>query len=283
MLRSPLTYRLLSFLSPLGLALAMASCDAGSSNGSGGGSCTAPSCSETARQNNSCTNNASIQLGKYRVLNNLWGMNHAGVSGSQCSWSTCNADSGISWGTEYDWSGGPSGQVTSYTAAILGWHFSTINPDSGLPVQLASRTPIDCSWSFKLKQTKASIQNVAYDIWLSTDPNAVGNTPPTDEVMIWLANSGGASPIGGSAVDTLALPSGNWALSEGTNATWRVHSFVRTGTAECTDLDLNDFFDFLVQKQFVEPEKYVIGIEAGTEVFSGAGSLTTDHFSCDVR
>jgi len=281
--RRPLSLRLLSSLSSVGLAFAITGCDAGSS-ASSSGDCKSPSCGETGRQNNSCSDGASIQLGKYRVLNNLWGMSHTGVVGSQCAWSTCGTESGISWGTEYNWAGGPAGQVTSYTAAILGWHFSTINPDSGLPVQLASRTNIDCSWSFKLDQTKASIQNVAYDIWLSPEANPVGNTRPTDEVMIWLFNSGGASPIGGSAVDTLSLPSGNFALSEGSNnGAWQVHSFVRTGTAECTDLNLNDFFDFLVQKRGLDAQKYVIGIEAGTEVFSGAGTLTTNHYSCDVR
>ena len=265
----------------LALALALTACDSGSSDTSGA-SCKAPSCSETTRQNNSCDPDASIQLGKYRVLNNLWGRNHTGVSGSQCTWSTCSDDNSIAWGTEYDWSGGPNGQVTSYVASILGWHFSTIPADSGLPIQLGLHQPINCSWSFKLKQTAASVQNVAYDIWLSDDPNATGATRPTDEVMIWLFNSGGASPIGGSAVETLSLPSGNWALSEGTNSTWKVHSFVRTAEADCSDLNLTEFFDILIQKYGVSPDKYVIGIEAGSEVFSGAGTLTTDHFSCDI-
>jgi xyloglucan-specific endo-beta-1,4-glucanase len=279
-----LSLRSVGCFSSIALALAFAGCDSGSSNESAG-SCKAPSCSDTTRQNNTCDNNGSIQLGKYRVLNNLWGMNHAGVTGSQCSWSTCSGDSGasgISWGTEYNWAGGPAGQVTSYTAAILGWHFSPIPPESGLPIQLSAHQPINCSWSFKVQQTASSIQNVAYDIWLSTEPNAVGDTRPTDEVMIWLYNSGGASPIGGGAVDTLSLKSGNWALSEGTNSTWKVHSFVRTGEADCTDLNLTDFFDFLIDKYGVSPDKYVIGIEAGSEVFSGAGTVTTDHFSCDI-
>ncbi|MGC4094145.1 MAG: hypothetical protein QM756_40790 [Polyangiaceae bacterium] len=281
MLRRVQTAYLLSVFAPI--ALALAACDVGSSNTDGGsaGDCRSPSCSETVKQNNTCVSDVSIPLGKYRVLNNLWGRNHAGVTGSQCSWSTCNTDSGISWGTEYSWFGGPSGEVTSYSAAILGWHWSAIGADTGLPVQLSAHTPINCSWSFKVKQTAVSVQNVAYDIWLSTSPDP-GNTSPTDEVMIWLYGSGAASPIGGTAVDTLSLPSGNFGLSEGRNGSWNVHSFVRTGTATCSDLNLSDFFDFLIEKRGLSPDKYVIGIEAGTEVFSGAGSVTTDHFSCEI-
>ncbi|HET9929179.1 MAG TPA: hypothetical protein VFQ35_00765, partial [Polyangiaceae bacterium] len=222
-----------------------------------------------------------------------WGMTHAGVTGSQCSWSTCNGDSGISWGTEYDWRGGPAGQVTSYAAVILGWHFSTIPADSGLPVMIGDHRAIDCSWSFNVKPTAPSTQNVAYDIWLSPDPAPTGSTRPTDEVMVWLYRSGPASPIGGTVVDTLSLPSGDFALSEGRNGPsgdtfvagvngWNVHSFVRTGSQPCSDLNLADFFDFLIEKYGVDPAKYVIGIEAGTEVFSGAGTLTTDHFSCNL-
>ncbi|MFZ5896630.1 MAG: GH12 family glycosyl hydrolase domain-containing protein [Myxococcota bacterium] len=282
MLRS---VRVLSYLSTLALALAAAGCDAGSSNVDSAGECKA-GCSDVAtRENNTCAANGEIKLGKYRVLNNLWGMNHTGVMGSQCAWTHCSSSdpsNGIAWGTEYNWAGGPGGEVTSYTAAILGWHFSTIPADSGLPVQLSTHTPINCSWDFDLKQTTASTQNVAYDIWLSPDPAPTGATRPTDEVMIWLFNSGGASPIGGTPVATFSHSSGNWSLSEGVNGSWKVHSFIRTATAECSDLDLNDFFEFLQEKNFIEPTKYVIGIEAGTEVFSGAGTLTTTHFSCEI-
>lgn len=277
----------------LSLSLALSGCDASSGGPQSGGDCKQPSCSETTRQNNSCNDGASIQLGKYRVLNNLWGKNHDGVTGSQCTWSTCGTDSGISWGTEYSWSNAPAGQVTSYSAAILGWHFSTISADSGLPVLLSDHRSMDCSWSFDVKSTAASTQNVAYDIWLSTDPAPTGTTRPTDEVMIWLYRAGAASPIGGTPVDTFSVPSGNFQLSEGRNGPtddtfvpgvngWNVHSFVRSGNEPCTDLNLTDFFDFLIEKHGVDPAKYVIGIEAGTEIFSGAGTVTTNHFSCTL-
>lgn len=274
------------------LALTFSACDTGGSAVTKA-ECAKPSCSEMTRQNNGCSDGAEIQLGKYRVLNNLWGMNHSGVHGSQCTWSTCNTASGISWGTEYDWSGGPVGEVTSYSAAILGWHFSTIPAESGLPLLLSEQRPIDCSWSFELKPTTASTQNVAYDIWLSREAAPTGATVPTDEVMIWLHRSGGASPIGGSPVEVLSLPSGNFALSEGRNGApgkefeegvtgWNVHSFVLSATAPCTDLNLTDFFDFLVERRGLDASKYVIGIEAGTEVFSGGGNLITNHFSCNL-
>ena len=293
---------LLSFSCVVPLSLALAGCDASSGGAESGGDCKQPSCSQTTRENNSCNDGASIQLGKYRVLNNLWGKNHAGVTGSQCTWSTCSSDSGISWGTEYSWSGGPVGQVTSYSAAILGWHFSTIPADSWFPVLLTDHRPIDCSWSFDVKTTAASTQNVAYDIWLSPEASPTGTTKPTDEVMIWLYRAGPASPIGGNAVDTLSLPSGNFALSEGRNGPsddtfeagvngWNVHSFVRTGNQPCSDLNITDFLDFLIEKHGLTTSvdvngqalpKSVIGIEAGTEIFSGGGTLTTNHFSCTL-
>ncbi len=269
----------------------VAGCDVGS-GGDGGAStalCMKPSCSETAQQGYSCDSGASLQLGKYRVLNNLWGKNSAGVMGQQCLWSTCNTEASISWGTDYSWFGAGTGQVVSYTAAILGWHFSTIPADSGLPVQLSSATRVACDWTFRLKQTQPSTQDVAYDIWLSTDPNPTGSTRPTDEVMIWLQNSSGASPIGGGTVATAQIDGGNWALHEGrSNASdanaWVVHSFLATtSSASCTSLHISEFFDYLVQQRGLDSSKYLIGIEAGTEIFSGAGRLDTDSYSCTIE
>jgi xyloglucan-specific endo-beta-1,4-glucanase len=57
---------------------------------------------------------------------------------------------------------------------------------------------------------------------------------------------------------------------------------VRTSNAPCAELNLRDFFKVLVDEG-LSADKYLIGIEAGTEVFSGQGKLETDYYACDVQ
>jgi xyloglucan-specific endo-beta-1,4-glucanase len=259
-----------------------AGCDVASSSTGEKFSCRAPVCANKEPQENACEHGARISLGKYWVNNNLWGVERTNIPGEQCIWSTCNTDAGIAWGTNYSWFGGPTSQVESYTAAILGWHFNTIDPASGLPVQLSENRSVACTWNYRLTPDVASSQNVAYDIWLSDTNSPTGATVPTDEVMIWLYHSGGASPIGGSAKETVEIGGGRWNLHEGSTGGWRVHSFVRTSNAPCAELNLRDFFKVLVDEG-LSADKYLIGIEAGTEVFSGQGKLETDYYACDVQ
>ena len=244
--------------------------------------CSAPACEDTARLNEACSHNSEMQLGPFRILNNLWGVQRTGITGEQCIWKTCDTGTNIAWGTNYDWQNGPTSQVESYTAAILGWHFNTIDPASGLPVRVGDGRRVACDWSYTLKNEGPASLNVAYDLWLSPDPAPTGSTRPSDEIMIWLHQTGGASPIG-TAVGTVQLAGAKWTLSEGVNGSWNVYSFVRTSNTSCAELNFDDFFQYLVRERGFDPAKYLIGIEAGTEVFSGRGTLQTHNYSCDIE
>ncbi|WP_244187896.1 GH12 family glycosyl hydrolase domain-containing protein [Streptomyces regalis] len=63
---------------------------------------------------------------------------------------------------------------------------------------------------------------------------------------------------------------------------WKVHSFVRrTNTTKAT-LDLDDFTQALVRRNLLGHDKYVSGIESGTEVFKGTGRLDTEAYSVNI-
>ena len=85
----------------------------------------------------------------------------------QIGWQTCDAGPNIAWGTSYDWLNGPAGQVESYTAAILGWHFSDVDPASGLPVRVGDNRKVACDWSYRVRNDPGASLNVAYDLWLA--------------------------------------------------------------------------------------------------------------------
>jgi xyloglucan-specific endo-beta-1,4-glucanase len=255
-------------------------CDFGGASSQQTFDCPAAACSDTAQLNQTCQNGGLIQVGKYRILNNLWGISHSGIQGQQCAWNVCDTNSGIAWGTSYELLGGPASQVESYTAAILGWHFGGLTPDSGLPVQISANRNVSCTWSYRLRQDGPATQNVAYDLWLS--PNeAPGSGAASDEIMIWL-NRSSAGPIG-TAKGIVHLEDSDWTLYQGTNSSWNVYSFVRTSNAPCATLNLMAFLNHLVDNVGLDSAKYLVGIEAGSEVFIGKGQLDTDSYSCEIE
>jgi hypothetical protein len=229
-----------------------------------------------ARAATVCNNGDTITQGKYWLYNNLWGASSG--SGSQCISDTSQSGNSIAWSTNWNWSGS-SNSVKSYDSSVLGWHWGWKIANTGLPVQLSSNTSVNTSWSFNLNQTTAGGQDVAYDIWISTDPN-LGNANPTDEVMVWLDYTGSIQPVG-SPVGTTNVDGSSWTLWEG-NAGWQVHSFVRSSTTTSASLNLSDFFNYLIQSRGLSSSKYLISVEAGTEVFTGAGTLNTTNYSVTI-
>ena len=102
---------------------------------------------------------------------------------------------------------------------------------------------------------------------------------PSDEVMVWLYHGGGVSPVG-SKVATVTIDGTSWDLWEG-NVGWQVHSFVRTSNTNSQSLNLMDFYNTLISRG-LSSSKYLISVESGTEIFTGAGQLDTTAYSVNV-
>jgi hypothetical protein len=229
-----------------------------------------------------CGNGETLVRGKYMLFNNLWGA--AMGSGSQCLWDAAaggtDDEARIAWGTNWDWTG-PTDSIKSYVAVVLGWHWGWAVPNTGLPTPLSAIESARSRWDFNLTETVPGPINVTYDIWLATDPDRADQTLK-DEIMIWVHRGGGAIPIGSKRA-TVAIDGATWDLWEGPHPSgrWVVHSFVRTASADSVSLDLKDFFEFLISRG-LSSSTYLIGIEAGTEVFTGAGRLDTTGYAVDV-
>jgi hypothetical protein len=219
----------------------------------------------------------TIDQGKYWLNNNLWGQDSG--SGSQCVHdSPPTQDGTIAWGTDWEWSGEGT-SVKSYVSAVLGWHWSDIGADTGLPVQLSSGTPVNSVWDFQVSDNPGTM-NVAYDLWLHTIDTPNWENDPTDEIMIWPYSAGGAGPIG-EVVATAEIGGATWNVHQG-NIGWEVYSFVRTENTTSVELNLMDFLDYLTQNLGLDASKYLTSVQAGTEVFTGAGSLETSRYATDV-
>lgn len=223
-------------------------------------------------------NGESLTLGKYWLNSNLWG---AGTgTGSQCLWETSQRGETIAWGTSWDWSG-QAETVKSYNCAVLGWHWGWKIADTGLPFQLAEHRRVQTTWNFQLQETTPGGLNVSYDLWLSRNPR-LDNANADHEIMIWLYKSGDIRPIGVKQ-GTVTLEGTSWELWEGSlpECGWPVHSFVRTVNTTSQELNLTEFFDYLIGRG-LSSSQYLISVEAGAEVFTGAGRLDTTTYSVEI-
>jgi xyloglucan-specific endo-beta-1,4-glucanase len=225
-----------------------------------------------------CNDGDSIIMGKYWLNSNLWGASTG--SGSQCLWDTSADAETIAWGTSWNWTG-QADSIKSYNAAVLGWHWGWKLPQTGLPLHLSAHQRVHTTWSFHLTQTTPGGINVAYDLWLSADPHQdLANADA--EIMIWLYQSGDIRPIGRKQ-SSATLGGIRWDLWEGSlpQCGWPVYSFVRPTNTTSQSLNLTDFFDSLIPRG-LSRSSYLISVEAGAEVFTGAGRLDTRSYSVEI-
>ena len=226
-----------------------------------------------------CKNGAVLMQGSYYLYNNLWGANTG--SGSQCLWLSPSDSSHIAWGTSWNWKG-QKNTIKSFAAAVLGWHWGWKIANTSLPIQLSSLRSLYSTWSFNLTHTILGGTNVTYDIWLSKNPHP-GEENPTGEVMVWLYKTGNINPIG-SRQNNLIIQGIEWSLWKGPHPVsgWPVYSFIRTVNTKAITLDLTEFFQCLTSFG-LSNSVYLLGIEAGAEIFTGEGRLDTTHYSVDIE
>jgi len=225
----------------------------------------------------SCTRDAYVLLGKYWVNNNQWGI--SGSSGQQCIWGTCQTGDLVGWGTDWQWSGGGNG-VKTYVSLVFGWQWGWRVSNTGLPIQISSGKSVNCGWSFSV--TNNGTINVSYDMWVHSTSNPDSSSDPTDEVMVWLYRAGGAGPIG-TQQTTVTIGGSSFDLYRGMNGATNVFSYVRTQNATTAVHDMTDFLNDLVSRGWMQSNKYLASVQAGTEVYSGSGSLTTNGFYCRIQ
>ena len=235
-----------------------------------------------------CDDTAIIRMGtsKYWINNDVWGRPTADTTSRQCIWASCAADSGINWGTSWDWSGGKT--VKAYPSVVLGWQWGLQIKDTGLPVQLSENRTIASGWQFSVTQNDDGpfSLDVAYDLWIHTIPNpndsGAGVNEPSDEVMIWLYTSD-TRPAGTLVVPGINVAGTSWDLWEGPIQSWNVHSFTRSANTTSATLNINDFLSYLVKERGLESTKYLTSVQAGTEVLRGAGEVDTSLYYCNVQ
>ncbi|KAH8701929.1 putative endoglucanase [Talaromyces proteolyticus] len=223
-----------------------------------------------AQEQTLCDQFAVYASDQYIVNNNLWGESEG--SGSQCTYVDSMSASGVTWSTTWDWSGG-DGEVKSYA-------YSGLNSFNKLYVSDLSSIPTSVDWSYDNTNIDA---DVSYDLFTAADINH--STSSGDyELMIWLANYGGAQPLG-SQISTATVGDTTWALWYGSNGSQQTYSFVSSSPQTSWTGDILEFFDYLSENQgFPASSQYLITVQFGTEPFTGGETtLTVNNWTAAVN
>jgi Cellulose binding domain/Glycosyl hydrolase family 12 len=173
--------------------------------------------------------------------------------------------------------GGPPAASPSL---LKGCHLDICSANSGLPVQV-SRMP-ELTSNFVTTPARDGDYAAAYTAWFHSKP-AVEGLPDGAELAIWLRANGDARPAGMMVAGAMPISGASWDVwfekAQGLN---RI-TYERVGAVDSVrDLDVRAFGKDAVNRRWVEPDWYLIGVEAGFDLWRGGAGNSVDEFEVTV-
>ncbi len=175
-----------------------------------------------------------------------------------------------------------------YPSVVKGWHWGFKTSDFTTGRQLSTLTAVPSLWCFAT--TAGDKYNVSYDIWLHPTNGSLGNQDPNGgmELMVWLYRedpNNGVWPIG-KAQDRFQFQGSWWTIylsSPEDNPSWTVLSYMRETDVNAAELDLKFFFDDAIARGYLTSSWYLLGIEAGFEIWRGGQGLQSVAYTVSVQ
>ena len=189
----------------------------------------------------------------------------------------CIRVTGTSWTiTAADFNTATNGPPATYPSIYTGCHWGTCTASRGLPIRIRNVTSARSSWSTTLVPTGA--YDVAYDLWTNTT-RATWGQPDGSEIMIWLSSRGAVQPAG-TKVATVSIGGVSWQVWTTRMGGWNYVAYRRTRqTASVRALNIAAFVKDSVRRGSTKAGWFLIGAEAGFEIWKGGKGLGTKSFS----
>jgi hypothetical protein len=230
-------------------------------------------CTEAATTTLCKSQTLSVSGGAYTIQNNEWGS-----SAPECITTDGNAGFAVAQSAiaNHRVPGG-------YPSIYKGCHWGACTQDSGLPIRVSGihAGTVTTSWS-TTQPGGSNVYNVAYDIWFNQTP-ARGSTPDGAELMIWLNHTGHVHPAGFRVASDVSIGGHSYNVWLRNQGRWKLISYVMaSGTTSVSNLDLQALVADAVSRGCIQSSWYLVGVEAGFEVWRGGVGLATNSFSVDV-
>jgi hypothetical protein len=209
--------------------------------------------------------------GDYLVQNNVWGADTPQcISEGDASFTIDSA--------QHDHP--PNGDPAAYPAVVKGCHWGKCSTYSGLPVQVSTMPEVTSDWVSR--QAGSGTYNAAYVVWFNSRP-ATSGTPDGAELIVWLSSHGGIRPGGVRTATGVPLAGATWNIwferAQGHN---RI-VYERVGDVSAVHgLDIRAFAKDSTARGWIRPEWYLIGVEAGFNLWKGGAGNAVDRFSVSV-
>jgi hypothetical protein len=226
-----------------------------------------------------CQNLQTIDLtGRYMVQNNLYNA----MGGTQCT--TAAWDMGANAGlvvNPVNVNVPSGGAPASYPSIVLGWHYGRYYGSYTAARPFSQIASIPSSWTFTVPPSGR--YNASYDAWIHPSNANPGDPTGGVELMIWL-NKRDTTPIG-SSVGTVMIAGTSWDVWFGNNAGgWTTVSYIRaTNTSSVSNLDLYAFFGDAAQRGYTTAASYLLGIQAGFEIWQQNEAMTVNSYTISIN
>jgi hypothetical protein len=172
------------------------------------------------------------------------------------------------------------GPPASYPSVFRGCHWGTCTDGHALPVVVRDLARATSTW--RTRVVRSGAYNVSYDLWTNASPATEGQ-PDGSEIMLWLRARGGVRPAG-SRTSSVRLDGARWDVWTAPMAGWEEIAYVRRRPRHSVSrLDLGAFVRDSTRRGVTDPSWYLIGVEAGFEIWRGGRGLSTADFSVSVR
>jgi hypothetical protein len=173
-----------------------------------------------------------------------------------------------------------SGPPAASPSLLKGCHLDVCSENSGLPVQV-SRMPELTSDIVTTPARDGDYASV-YTAWFHSRPATTG-APDGAELVIWLRANGDARPSGVMVAAAMPISGASWDVwfekAQGRN---RV-TYERVGAVDSVrDLDQRAFGKDSVTRAWIKPDWYLIGVEAGFDLWRGGEGNSIDEFEVTV-
>jgi hypothetical protein len=237
-----------------------------------------------------CTDYAVVEAQVGKLYNNVWGKQDD-TDYSQCVFVTgTGTDAQFGW--LWRWPvATPTRQVRAYPEIITGkspWVSLSVSSGSqyGLPAPWLA--VISLRFDLDLEVGADDAYNFAPRVWLTTGQDPTSSNV-TQEVVFWLVHNNMTPP--GSVVGTYSTDSVDYDVwidpqhdpgGETTTAGWPYIAFVARTPVRSGPFGVGGFLQYLYGKGYITWQGYVAGIELGTEIVNGHGSVIISNFSASA-
>jgi len=219
-----------------------------------------------------------MRSGPYVYENNQWGKAKANGAFSQ-SILRRTVDGVPQYGWSWDWPG-YNASVFAYPEVIYGWKpwSGGRSTDPKLPMKVTDIRTMQMIFDLDLQATGG--YNIAPEIWLTSTGEASARAAPariTTEVMFWMDHNN--TQPAGTFMEKVAVDGFDYQLwkldsmgDKGNGQGWAYYAFMSARPQNKATLDIRQFIQYLLSKNYIAAENYVASIEFGNEIAGGKGT-----------